>query len=173
MYIVIYRMENEYRNWFSLDQFYVSIMNALEIVISSHLSRVTYICVSELGHHWFRQWLVAYSTPRHYLNQWWHLVNWIIGNKVPCNFIFKIDFEIVASKTATIFLALSVLRRNYTFSSRQIKKQYHGLFTLQMRCIISFLDIVNPCIRTMVCWITIDIYSSSETRTFHTCGPFY
>ena len=26
-------------------------------------------CVSEQGHHWFRQWLAACSVPSHYLNQ--------------------------------------------------------------------------------------------------------
>ena len=31
--------------------------------------RVTHIYVIELGHHWFMQWLVAYSAPSHYLNQ--------------------------------------------------------------------------------------------------------
>ena len=28
-------------------------------------------CVVELCNHWFRQWLVAWSAPSHYLNQWW------------------------------------------------------------------------------------------------------
>ena len=26
---------------------------------------------AELGHHWFRSWLVARLVPSHYLNQWW------------------------------------------------------------------------------------------------------
>ena len=26
-----------------------------------------HVCVSELGQHWFRKWLVAYSAPSHYL----------------------------------------------------------------------------------------------------------
>ena len=30
---------------------------------------MTHICVSELGQHWFRYWLVAWSVPSHYLNQ--------------------------------------------------------------------------------------------------------
>ena len=33
------------------------------------------IWVSRQDHHWFRWWLVAYSVPSHYLNQWWHIVN--------------------------------------------------------------------------------------------------
>ena len=42
----------------------------------SHLPLVTHICLSELGHHWFRWWLVTCSVPSHYLNQCWFLVNW-------------------------------------------------------------------------------------------------
>ena len=33
-----------------------------------HLPLVPHICVSDLGQHWFRWWLVAYSPPSHYLN---------------------------------------------------------------------------------------------------------
>ena len=29
------------------------------------------VCVNELDQHWFREWLVAYSAPSHYLNQCW------------------------------------------------------------------------------------------------------
>ena len=45
-------------------------------------SRVTYICVSKLGHIWFRQWLVARLDTSHYLNQWWFIVSHIPGNKL-------------------------------------------------------------------------------------------
>ena len=31
-----------------------------------------HVYVSESGQHWFRQWLVAYSAPSHYLNQCWN-----------------------------------------------------------------------------------------------------
>ena len=40
------------------------------------------ICVSESGQHWFRQWLVAYWTPSHYLNQSWLIVNWTLKDKL-------------------------------------------------------------------------------------------
>ena len=35
---------------------------------------------SELGQHWFMQWLVAFSAPSHHLSHW-HIVNWTVGNK--------------------------------------------------------------------------------------------
>ena len=45
-----------------------------------------HICVSESGQHWFRQWLVAYWAPSHYLNQCWVIVNENLRNKVQWNF---------------------------------------------------------------------------------------
>ena len=35
---------------------------------------------------WFRQWLVAWSAPSHYLNQCWNIVNWTIRHKIQWNF---------------------------------------------------------------------------------------
>ena len=46
-----------------------------------------HICVSELGQHWFRWWLVAWSAPSHYLNQCWVTVDWVLRNKFQWNFI--------------------------------------------------------------------------------------
>ena len=48
----------------------------------THFPLVTHIWVSESGQHWFRQWLVAYSAPSHYLNQCWFIVNWTFTNKL-------------------------------------------------------------------------------------------
>ena len=40
--------------------------------------RVTQICVSQLGQHWLRQWLVASSPPSRYFNQCWITVYWTL-----------------------------------------------------------------------------------------------
>ena len=56
------------------------------ISYTSHWGRVTHICVVELGHHWFRQWLVACSAPSHYLNQCRNIVNCTFRNKLQWNF---------------------------------------------------------------------------------------
>ena len=48
----------------------------------THLPLVPHICVSGSVQHWFRQRLVAYSAPSHYLNQCWIIVNWTLRNKV-------------------------------------------------------------------------------------------
>ena len=47
---------------------------------------VPHKCVSGLGQHWFRQWLVANSMPSHYLNQCWAIINWTLREKLQWNF---------------------------------------------------------------------------------------
>ena len=81
----------------------------------SYWGRVTHICVIEMGHHWFMQWLVAFSAPSHYLNQWWLMVNWTLGNKVQWNFyqnwnifIDKIAFENVVCQSGGHLVPASV-----------------------------------------------------------------
>ena len=58
---------------------------ALDINELTHLPLVPYICVGELGHHWFRLWLAACLAPSHYLNQRWLIVNWTLRNKPQWN----------------------------------------------------------------------------------------
>ena len=61
------------------------------------------------NHHWFREWLVAWSAPSHYLNRCWNIVNRTLGNKLQWNlnrnlsiFIQENLFEIVVWKMAAI-----------------------------------------------------------------------
>ena len=68
-----------------------------------------HICVSELCQHWFRQWLVAFSAPSHYLNLRWDIVNWTLRNKLQWNFnqntklfIHENASEIIVGETAAI-----------------------------------------------------------------------
>ena len=46
---------------------------------------MTHISVTNLGHHWFRSWLLAWQAPSHDLNQYWNIVNWTICNKLQWN----------------------------------------------------------------------------------------
>ena len=34
---------------------------------------------------WFSWWLVTWPAPSHYLNQWWNIVDWTLGNKLQWN----------------------------------------------------------------------------------------
>ena len=54
-------------------------------VTISHRGRVTHICVSKICHHWFRQWLGAWSAPSHYLNQYSNIVNSNLRKKLGRN----------------------------------------------------------------------------------------
>ena len=60
--------------------------------------------------HCFRQWLVAWPAPSHYLNQCWDVVNWTLRNKLQWNFhrnsylfIQENAFENVVWKMTAIF----------------------------------------------------------------------
>ena len=48
---------------------------------------VPHICVSELGQHWSRHWLVACSVHSHFLDQCCRIVNWTPRNKLQWNSI--------------------------------------------------------------------------------------
>ena len=59
---------------------------------STHLPLGLHIFMSESGQHWFRWWLVAYSSPSHYLNDHWVIINRIPGNKLQWNFNHNTKF---------------------------------------------------------------------------------
>ena len=65
---------------------YINIWLGVRIVAFTHLPLVLHICVSESGHHWFRQWLAAFSTPSHYINQRCVIVNCTLRNELQWNF---------------------------------------------------------------------------------------
>ena len=64
----------------------MSCLSLLMFWLKTHLPIVSHICVKESGIYWFRQWLVAYSAPSHYLNQCLIIVNWTLRNKLQWNF---------------------------------------------------------------------------------------
>ena len=43
---------------------------------------VPHICITQLGHHLFRWWLVACSVPSHWLKKWWLPINHIPRKKL-------------------------------------------------------------------------------------------
>ena len=59
------------------------------LVWFTHLPLAPHICVSELVEHWFREWLLSYSAPSHYLNLCWVIFNWTFRNKLRWNFDIK------------------------------------------------------------------------------------
>ena len=88
----------------------------------THWGRAMYICVSELGHHWFRWWLVACLVPSHYLNQCWVIVIWTIRNEIQWDinrnsniFMQENAFENVIWKMAAIKSWPQCVKTHYTF----------------------------------------------------------
>ena len=84
---------------------------------STNRSSADRIVVNSYNHHWYRQWLGAWTAPNHYLNQCWNIANWTLGNKllwnfkrIPCIFIEENVFECVVSDMAAICLGLNVLK---------------------------------------------------------------
>ena len=72
----------------SITQCFMAPCNCLSQISSTwtlsltHLPPSTTICVNQSGQHWFRQWLVAFWAPSHYLNQCCDIVNWTLTNKL-------------------------------------------------------------------------------------------
>ena len=69
----------------------------------------------ETNHHWLRQWLFAWTTPSHYLNQCWYVVNWTLKNKrqwilSEFNFLFKkMHLKMSSAKWRPFCLGLNLL----------------------------------------------------------------
>ena len=72
--------------WFSVnDNISINISVRWRQFVLTHFPLVPHICVSELGQHWFRLWLVACSAPSHYLNQSCPIINWTHGDNFQWN----------------------------------------------------------------------------------------
>ena len=92
-----------------------------------------HICVDELGQHCFIQWLVAYSAPTHYLNQFWVIVNWILRKKLLWNLnqstnvsFTKMHLVISSAKWRTYFPRGDdlTLRVNHAVRYSRVQIQY-------------------------------------------------
>ena len=62
--------------------FYLCLPGPWRQMVLTHWVQVTI----KLSQHLFRQRLVAWPAPSHYLNQCWNIVNWTLGNKFQWNF---------------------------------------------------------------------------------------
>ena len=56
-----------------------------------------------INHHRFRWWLVAWSTPSRYLQQYLNIVNWILGDKLQWNFDRNLCIFIQKNATGNVF----------------------------------------------------------------------
>ena len=96
---------------------------------------MTHICINWVDHHWFRQWLVIWPAPSHYLNQCWNIVNWTLENIFKWNlkrntyiFIQENVFENVIWKMAAILSWSQCVKLNASLASlyvMNIRRQTH------------------------------------------------
>ena len=75
----------------------------------NHPPLVPHICLNESGQHWFRYWLVAYSSPNYYLNHWWVVVNWTLRNKLQWNFNHNTDLFIHENASENIVCEMTTI----------------------------------------------------------------
>ena len=95
--------------------------------------------------HWFRQWLIIWLMPSHYLNQCWNSVNWNLGNKPLWklkwnSYIFiEENVKMSCTKRPPFYLSLNVLnnapnrqmKMSNGSASTPIKPQTYGSMQLQ------------------------------------------
>ena len=112
---------------------------------STHLLSNAHTCFNESGRPWFRQWLVAYSAPSHYLNQYWVIINWTLRNDLQWNYnhnakLFSHEnaFEIIVCEIAAICPGgdeltqhwLKVMARQWTIASCIVLRAFHLLLVV-------------------------------------------
>ena len=89
--------------------------NVMSWYYLTHWDILMHVCINKLGHHWFRWWLVALLAPIHYQNQFWHMFNWTLRNKLQWNyqnsyfFIQENAFQNVVCKSGGHFVSASIL----------------------------------------------------------------
>ena len=88
--------------------------------------------------HWFRKWLVAWSTPSHYLNQCWNIVNWTLGNKLQWNFNRNSNIFIEENTLENVVCEmLFISSRPQCFKPYMPQSGFHGLVLL--------FQVAQPC----------------------------
>ena len=89
--------------------FHVNINNFCKCPVFNPLRPSDAYMSQQTNHHWFRSWLVAWTVPSHYLNQWRNIVNLTLMNNLQWNsnqysniFIKENPFQNVVWKMAAI-----------------------------------------------------------------------
>ena len=92
-----------------------------------------YMC-QQTNHRWFRQWLVAWPAPSHYINHCWNIVNWVLRNKLQWNlnrnsyiFIHENAFENVVWKMAAILCRPQCVKSHITGTRQWLEARWQQL----------------------------------------------
>ena len=85
------------------------------------------------NHHWFWEWLVAWSAPSLCLNQCWNIINWTLGNKLQWNYNRNFHIFIHENAFENVFWLMSF---------------YLGVNVLSP--VFSCLSLYNPTIKSKI-----------------------
>ena len=92
------------------------------------------------NYHWFRYWLVTWSAPSHYLNQWWNIVDWALRNKIQkmvfaiFTFSFKkIQLKILPAQWLPLCIGLSVIIFGKNYESNWLSVSLSQLIVVSYR----------------------------------------
>ena len=112
------------------------LINELMYRAVSHASMTTQPIETErrkyVGHHWFRWWLVAWTTPGHYLNQCWSIVNCTLRNKLQWNLkIQENAFENVVCEMASILFRPQCAKPQFMVDAEWHYRSQLSLMTFQ------------------------------------------
>ena len=85
----------------------------------THSGQLMYICISNIGYHWFRYWLASCWTPTHYLNQCWHVVNSLSPGKFEWNFVYVIFKRILVIDGCGFCCEIALIWMSLDFTDNQ------------------------------------------------------
>ena len=119
----------------------------------------THICVSKISHHWFRLWILAWSTPSHHLNQYLYIVYLTHGIKFQWNLNVNWNLFIPENTFENVYEIAAILSRlqrvnkllpepmpicQYTISSAERRRLcFHPCWFLNLFACFSINNIVG------------------------------
>ena len=139
------------------------IISVYATICLTHWGRVTHICVVDLGHHWFRYWLVACSAPSHYLNLCWNIVYWTFRHKLQWigiqSFSFKkLHLQMSSAKWRLFCLGLNELKTmkvnilNEDIVNTDVCRMLYGVCWPLIIYILWFISLHNISLRKVCTW---------------------
>ena len=92
----------------------------MRLMSLTHLPLLLHICITDMSQHWFRYWLITWMVPNHYLNQYWHIINYTPRNIFQWNFILNSSVFIHEDAFEHTLCKMAASWINYYFIYRYI-----------------------------------------------------
>ena len=98
--------------------------------VLTHCGLVTPYGIIDLGHFWFRRWLVTYSAPSHDPNQWWH-VSWTQGNKIQWNLTKIWKISMITMSCTYLLMSWLLILPDHQHPCYQLCKLERSLYSIR------------------------------------------